>query len=82
MVFDHTSVLKLMEWPWGLAPLTPRDASSDISNLAKALNFTNPDATVPSLSVPQTPLIALPANPGRRHFQQRRLHFYFRVAAT
>lgn len=60
MVFDHTSVLKLIEWRWGLAPLTPRDASSDISNLANALNFTSPDATVPSLPVPQAPLIAAP----------------------
>jgi len=34
LVFDHTSVLKLIEWRWGLAPLTPRDASKDINNLA------------------------------------------------
>jgi len=34
LVFDHTSVLKLIEWRWGLAPLTPRDASNDINNLA------------------------------------------------
>ena len=60
MVFDHTSVLKLIEWRWGLAPLTPRDASSDISNLANALDFTNRDASLPPLPVPQTPLIALP----------------------
>jgi len=60
LVFDHTSVLKLIEWRWGLAPLTPRDASSDISNLANALNFANPDATVPSLPAPSTPLIAAP----------------------
>ena len=59
-VFDHTSVLKLIEWRWGLAPLTPRDASSDISNLANALNFSSPDATVPSLPAPQAPLIAAP----------------------
>jgi phospholipase C len=60
LVFDHTSVLKLIEWRWGLKPLTPRDASSDISNLADALNFANPDATVPSLPLPSTPLIAAP----------------------
>lgn len=60
MVFDHTSVLKLIEWRWGLSPLTPRDASSDISNLANALNFASPDATVPSLPAPQAPLIAAP----------------------
>jgi len=60
LVFDHTSVLKLIEWRWGLAPLTPRDASSDISNLATALNFSQPDPSVPSLPVPTTPLIAAP----------------------
>ena len=33
-VFDHTSVLKLIEWRWALVPLSPRDASSDVNNLA------------------------------------------------
>ena len=60
LVFDHTSVLKLIEWRWGLEPLTPRDASTDVNNLAYALNFSQPDATVPSLPVPQAPLIASP----------------------
>src|SRR5260370_29438522 len=60
LVFDHTSVLKLIEWRWGLAPLTPRDASTEVNNLAYALNFSQPDATVPSLPVPQPPLIAAP----------------------
>ncbi len=60
VVFDHTSVLKLIEWRWGLAPLTPRDASTDVNNLAYALNFSQPDATVPSLPEPQAPLIAAP----------------------
>src|SRR5262249_24748186 len=36
LVFDHTSILKLIEWRWRLAPLTPRDASTDIANLALA----------------------------------------------
>ena len=60
LVFDHTSVLKLIEWRWGLATLTPRDASTDVNNLAYALNFSQPDATVPSLPEPQAPLIAAP----------------------
>jgi phospholipase C len=60
VVFDHTSVLKLIEWRWGLAPLTPRDASNDVYNLAYALNFSEQDATVPSLPEPQAPLIAAP----------------------
>ncbi len=60
LVFDHTSVLKLIEWRWGLAPLTPRDASSDVNNLAYALNFSSAQTEVPSLPKPHTPLIAMP----------------------
>jgi phospholipase C len=60
MVFDHTSVLKLIEWRWGLQPLTPRDASSDVNNLAFALDFNNPQSSVPALPKPHTPLIAAP----------------------
>jgi phospholipase C len=59
-VFDHTSVLKLIEWRWGLAPLTARDASSDVTNLAYALNFKEPDASVPYLPQPQAPLLVPP----------------------
>jgi phospholipase C len=58
--YDHTSVLKLIEWRWGLKPLTQRDAShaaSDPGNLATALNFSRPTAKVPKLPVlpPFTP---------------------------
>jgi len=59
-VFDHTSVLKLIEWRWGLAPLTARDASSDVANLAHALNFKEPNASVPFLPQPQAPLVVAP----------------------
>jgi phospholipase C len=66
MVFDHTSVLKLIEWRWGLAPLTPRDGSSDISNLAYALNFSQQQTSVPSLPTPSAPALgaACTQNPG------------------
>lgn len=60
LVFDHTSVLKLIEWRWGIAPLTPRDASADVNNLAYALNFSQPDASVPNLPEPEAPLLAGP----------------------
>jgi phospholipase C len=53
-------VLKLIEWRWSLAPLTPRDASADINNLAYALNFNQPQTAVPSLPKPFTPAIATP----------------------
>jgi phospholipase C len=50
LVYDHTSVLKLIEWRWGLSPLTKRDASAQIHNLAYALNFNSPDYSVPALA--------------------------------
>jgi phospholipase C len=45
--FDHTSMLKMVEWRWGLAPLTVRDAAAN--NLALALDFTfhNPTTSIP-----------------------------------
>jgi phospholipase C len=55
-LYDHTSVLKLIEWRYNLPPLTARDASNEIANLALALNFSNPDYSVPSL-----PLVTRPA---------------------
>ncbi|HUB00495.1 MAG TPA: alkaline phosphatase family protein [Terracidiphilus sp.] len=51
LLYDHTSVLKLIEWRWGLAPLTARDGSDEIANLAYALNFTKQDASLPALPV-------------------------------
>jgi phospholipase C len=50
--YDHTSVLKLIEWRWGLRPLTQRDASrraTDPGNLAHELRFGRPDPAVPAL---------------------------------
>jgi len=35
--FEHTSVLKMIEWRWGLTPLTVRDANA--KNLAETLDF-------------------------------------------
>jgi len=48
-VYDHTSVLNFIEWRFGLQPLTRRDASNDIANLAHALDFENPNFSPPSL---------------------------------
>ncbi|PYR61516.1 MAG: phospholipase [Acidobacteria bacterium] len=55
LVFDHTSILKLIEWRWKLAPLTPRDASDDIQNLAYALQFDQPNAEILDLPQPLPP---------------------------
>jgi phospholipase C len=51
--FDHTSVLKLIEWRWGLAPLTVRDAAAN--NLAYALDFDHPNYFAPLYGVPGGP---------------------------
>lgn len=51
LLYDHTSVLKLIEWRWGLEPLTARDASDEVANLASALNFNVRDTSVPALPV-------------------------------
>src|ERR1700761_9507131 len=55
-LYDHTSVLKLIEWRFNLPPLTSRDASDDIANLALALNFSQPDTSVPALPFIPPPL--------------------------
>lgn len=60
LVFDHTSVLKLIEWRWGLPTLTPRDASTDVNNLAYALDFNSPQTAVPALPKPHTPFFVWP----------------------
>jgi len=49
LLYDHTSVLKLIEWRYKLPPLTSRDASDEVANLAMALDFAQPDYTVPAL---------------------------------
>jgi phospholipase C len=64
LTLDHTSILKLIEWRFGLAPLTARDASRDIENLAHALRLRHPDVTVPDLPVPIAPPIAPCPTPG------------------
>ncbi|MEU0965014.1 alkaline phosphatase family protein [Streptomyces sp. NPDC005917] len=46
-VYDHTSVLKAIEWRWNLPALTPRDAAAN--NIVEVLDFTN----APSLDAPQ-----------------------------
>ncbi|HEX3437890.1 MAG TPA: alkaline phosphatase family protein, partial [Pseudacidobacterium sp.] len=55
LTYDHTSVLKLIEWRWQLPPLTARDASNDIANLALALDLSNQDISLPALPVIPTP---------------------------
>jgi phospholipase C len=51
VLFDHTSVLRMIEWRWRLQPLTVRDANAN--NLARVLNFTQRDNRAPRYSVPR-----------------------------
>ncbi|MGZ4707503.1 MAG: alkaline phosphatase family protein [Acidimicrobiales bacterium] len=49
--YDHTSILKLIEWRFGLPPLTPRDAAAN--NLAESLLFLRePNLEAPLWDVP------------------------------
>ena len=50
--YDHTSILKFVEWRFGLKPLQPRDASA--RNLAEALDFgyRNRTTSIPSVLDP------------------------------
>ena len=48
-LYDHTSVLKFIEWRHSLPPLANRDASNEVGNLVEALDFAQPDYSVPSL---------------------------------
>jgi phospholipase C len=52
-VLDHTSVLKMIEWRWGLNPLTVRDESA--TNLAEVLQFQAPDFAAKQVAVPAGP---------------------------
>jgi len=48
--FDHTSILRMIEWRWGLQSLSVRDASAN--NLAAALDFNQRQRAPPQFAVP------------------------------
>jgi phospholipase C len=52
-VLDHTSVLKLIEWRWGLDPLTVRDQTA--TNLAEVLQFPASELAAKQFDVPAGP---------------------------
>ena len=54
---DHTSILKMIEWRWGLPPLTVRDETA--TNLADVLQFDAIDLQAKQLGVPSGPFGAL-----------------------
>ena len=55
LLYDHTSVLKLIEWRWALDPLTARDASTEVANLVHALDLNSLETSLPSLPIIPTP---------------------------
>jgi len=50
MLFDHTSILKMIENRWSLSPLTKRDAGAN--DLASVLNLSTPNTSAPKYAVP------------------------------
>jgi phospholipase C len=74
-VFDHTSVLKLIQWRWGLSPLTARDSSEDVGNLLSVLDLENPQAEVPDLPLPEgpPPAVCMPVAAASGGAEQTRL---------
>ncbi|MDP9101376.1 MAG: alkaline phosphatase family protein [Actinomycetota bacterium] len=52
-VYDHTSILKMVEWRFGLAPLTRRDRAA--RNLAESMDFAAPRQSAPVLPVVTDP---------------------------
>jgi phospholipase C len=58
--YEHCSILRMIEWRWGLEPMHARDRYA--RNLADALDFTSRRAPVdiPKVAVP--PTVPSPAN--------------------
>jgi phospholipase C len=52
-LYDHASVLKLIQWRFGLAPLSERVTAA--TNLAAALDFTRRRLAAPRLTLPSAP---------------------------
>ncbi|MDB6034624.1 MAG: phospholipase [Verrucomicrobiales bacterium] len=68
-IYDHTSVLKMIEWRWNLRPLTIRDSTAN--NLAEVLDFSHRNLAAPRYSVPQGPFgsVCLNQLPGAGEFE-------------
>ena len=56
VLFDHASVLKLIEWRFSLASLSRRVTTAN--NLALALDFSRRDLSAPSIRVPVMPQVS------------------------
>jgi phospholipase C len=49
-IYDHTSILKMIEWRWNLQPLSVRDAHAN--NIANVLDFKHRNLKTPRISAP------------------------------
>jgi phospholipase C len=49
-IYDHTSILKMIEWRWNLQPLSVRDANAN--NIANVLDFKHRNLTAPRIIAP------------------------------
>ncbi|MGA2576121.1 MAG: alkaline phosphatase family protein [Bryobacteraceae bacterium] len=52
-VFDHTSVLKMIESVFNVQPLAARETSNDVGNLLSVIDFNNKAKSGPALPTPQ-----------------------------
>lgn len=53
VVYDHTSILKMIEWRWGLKPLTDRD--SQARSMVDMLDLSAPNTAAPRYCLPAPP---------------------------
>jgi phospholipase C len=58
--YDHTSILKMIEWRWDLPALSARDEAAN--NLADALDFNRLHRSVPRYAVPAFTSVACPSS--------------------
>jgi phospholipase C len=58
--YEHTSILRMVEWRWGLAPLAARDANA--RNLAGVLDFRHRRTDQPAVPSPG-PVVSAPCSP-------------------
>ena len=63
-VYDHTSVLRTIEWRWNLPALTPRDANA--RNLGEVLDFQAPPRRSPAPYVVRPAPASLPCQAAER----------------
>ena len=72
-LYEHASLLRLIEWRWGLDPLSVRDQTAN--NPALELDFRRPRLDAPAFDVPAVIGAPCPANPGLVAARTSRAHW-------